>query len=171
MAMPPREVVDRINNVQQARGWIISSYSQIEYFLGDIITKSMEMPEYADIDGRLPHGASKRIRRVRQILKKEGFYSQFSKEIAEVIDEFSAHQDVRNLLAHGYADVQHDANNNILCTFRKWHRNQENEDVELVETFFPIHLAYVSEQMKQLSQRSLTVFRATHDALGLVGND
>ena len=168
MALPPPQVIDRIEDVQRVRGWIISAYSQIEYFLGDIITKSMSMNEYNQHSSRLPHGAPKRIRRVRKILETEGFYSRFSTEIGEILDEFSSHHEVRNLLAHGYVRINHDKEHNILCTFRKWHRDENGADTELIETFFPIHLAYIAEQMKHLSQRSLEVFRKTHEALGLV---
>jgi len=42
----PALIEQRVEEGQRLRGWIANGYAQIEYFLGDIIVRSLQMPEY-----------------------------------------------------------------------------------------------------------------------------
>ena len=168
MALAPNELLDAIEEGQRLRGWIANGYAQVEYLLGDIITKSSVMPEYASIVGRLPHRVEKRIDKVKKILALEGFFSKYREELGWIIDAFECHHDTRNLLAHGFCTAYHTPDGDFGLEFRKWHRNGET-DSEIRHTFRLINLEYEKTQLTHVSQRALTMSLAIHAELGLVG--
>lgn len=164
----PQEVFVAIEEGQRLRGWIANGYAQIEYLLGDIITNSQTKQEYAALAGRLPHRVEKRVSKVRQILEIEGFFSQYSGEIQWIIEAFESHHQIRNLLAHGFCTAYHTPDGDFGLEFRKWHRDGEN-DAELRQTFRLADLEYHRVQLTHVSQRTLSLSFAIHNALGLVG--
>ena len=167
MALPPDHVMTAIEEGQRLRGWIANGYAQIEYLLGDIITKSRQMPEYEELSERLPHRVEKRIAKVRQIVAQEGFFSRYRDEVGWVIEAFEAHHQTRNLLAHGFCTAYHTPDGDFGLEFRKWHRDGDS-DAELKRTFRLIDLEYEKEQLIHVSQRTLVLLRQIHQELGLV---
>ena len=159
-----------INEGQLLRGWIVNSYAQIEFFLGDLIVRSLTLPEYAKLAQTLPHGAPGRIKRVRQILTQGGFFDKFSNEISEIIDEFSNHHETRNLLAHGFCEFHFTKKGDFGLQFRKWHRQEGRQDALLLRTFRLRDLEAQKIELTALAQRALLLFRRIHDSLGLVVN-
>ena len=88
---PPQEVFAAIEDGQRLRGWIANGYAQVEYLLGDVLTRSLQFAEYAEVAGRLPHRIEKRIARVRQILDLDGYFAQHRDELNWIIEAFEAH--------------------------------------------------------------------------------
>jgi hypothetical protein len=167
MPLNEEQLKDAIDEGQALRGWISNGYAQVEYFLGDIIVRSWEMPEYVGTVERLPHRVERRIAKVHEIIAIEGFFSQFSDEIVWIIDGFSDHHQTRNLLAHGFCTVYHTPDGDFGLEFRKWHRDG-NQDTEIREVFRLIHLEYLKAQLIQISERALALSLAIHNELGLV---
>ena len=168
MAQPPEHVRTAIEEAQRLRGWVANGYAQVEYLLGDIIVKALEMPEYGELPKRLPHGAPKRIKRVNKILEVEGFFSKFEDQLKWILEAFEAHHETRNLLAHGFCTIHHTPEEEVGFEFRKWHRDAEHGDVEIVKTFLLINLEYEKTQLIEVSSRSLELSRQIHQELGLV---
>lgn len=167
--LPPEHVIDSIEEGQRFRGWIANGYAQIEFFLGDIIVRSLNMVEYQDVGEILPHGSPDRIKRVRRILEFDGFYSEFRDELIGILDEFENHHETRNLLAHGFCEFHHTPDGDFGFYFRKWHRVPDRQDAQLQRTFRLIDLEYEKTTIVELSRKALGVFYRIHDRLGLVG--
>jgi hypothetical protein len=167
MELPPDSVMDAIEEGQRLRGWIANGYAQVEYLLGDIITKSFQMPEYGELSDRLPHGSKNRIAKIHEILAQEGFFSHYRDDIVSVIEAFEAHHQTRNLLAHGFCTAYHTPAGDFGLEFRKWHR-EGDRDTELKRTFRLIDLEYEKAQLTHLSQRALALSLEIHQELGLV---
>ncbi len=168
MELSPEQLMDAIEKGQRLRGWIANGYAQVEYLLGDIIMKSLEMPEYEALAGRLPHRVEKRISTVRDMLEIEGYFSKHQEEIRWILDAFETHHETRNLLAHGFCSAYHTPDGDFGLEFRKWHRDG-NRDAELKRTFRLIDLEHEQTQLIHVSQRTLALSLAIHDELGLVG--
>ena len=168
MELPPEHLIEAIEEGQRLRGWIANGYAQVEYLLGDIITKSQSIQEYQALAGKLPHRIEKRISAVRALLEIEGFFSKYGDEIRWILDAFEAHHETRNLLAHGFCTAYHTPDGDFGLEFRKWHRDGDR-DAEMKRTFRLIDLEYERTQLKHVSQRALTLSYAIHNELGLVG--
>ena len=157
-----------IEEGQRLRGWIANAYAQIEFFLGDVIVRSLVLPEYQDIGEVLPHGSPDRIKRVRRIMERDGFFSDYRDELSAVVDEFENHHETRNLLAHGFCEFLYTDDGDCGFQFRKWHRVPDRQDAILMKTFRLIDLEYEKTIIVELSQRALHLFFAIHDRLGLI---
>ncbi len=166
--LPPDQLIAAIEEGQRLRGWIANGYAQIEYLLGDVIMKAYRMQEYEALAARLPHRIEKRIAAVRQILEVDGYFSKHKPEIELIIDAFEMYHETRNLLAHGFCTAYHTPDGDFGLEFRKWHRDGER-DAEMKRTFRLIDLEYERSQLKQVSQRALTLSFEIHNDLGLVG--
>lgn len=167
--LPPKHVVAAVEEGQRLRGWIANGYAQIEFFLGDIIFRSLRLSEYQGVGEVLPHGSPDRIKRVRRILDIEGVFSEFKDELIEIIDEFEKHHETRNLLAHGFCEFHHTPSGDCGFFFRKWHRGPDRQDAQLQRTFRLVDLEYEKAVIVDLSDRALDVFFRIHKKLGLVG--
>jgi len=168
MGVPPEHVLAATEEAQRLRGWVANGYAQVEYLLGDIIMKALDMPEYGELPKRLPHGAPKRIERVNKVLEIEGFFSKFEEELIWILEAFGAHHETRNLLAHGFCSIYHTPEEDVGFEFRKWHRDDEHGDVEIKKTFKLVHLEYEKTQLIEVSSRSLKLSRQIHEELGLI---
>lgn len=168
MVLPPQHVIEATEEAQRLRGWVANGYAQVEYLLGDIIMKAQTRPEYSDLQGRLPHGAPRRIREVEKILDIEGFFSAFEEEIRWLLEAFKLHHETRNLLAHGFCSIYHTPAQEVGFEFRKWHRDEENGDVEITKIFQLTELEYEKTQLVEVSSRALDLSRKMHEGLGLI---
>ncbi|WP_374612857.1 hypothetical protein [Sphingorhabdus sp.] len=169
MALPPEHVQIATEEAQRLRGWIANGYAQVEYLLGDIIVRAFEMPEYAELVVRLPHKITNRIELIEKILEVEGFFTPFSDEIRGIIESFILRHEIRNILAHGFCTILHTPNEEVGFEFRKWHRDEEQGDVEIIRVYRLVHLEYEKAQLIDVSQRALQLSYEIHHALGLVG--
>lgn len=167
MALSPEQVVSLIEEGQRLRGWIANGYAQVEYLLGDIITRSHSIPVYAALRDRLPHRVESRIAKVRQILETDGYFTAHGDEINWMIDAFVNRHQTRNLLAHGFCTAYHTPDGDFGLEFRKWHR-EGNEDRELTRTYRIVELEYERSQLTEVSQRALHLAFRIHNELGLV---
>jgi hypothetical protein len=158
-----------IEEGQRLRGWIANAYAQIEYFLGDLIVRSLGIEAYAGVGGTLPHGSPERIRRVWRILEQDGVFSEFRDEISGIVDEFERHHENRNLLAHGFCDFQFTADNDCGFQFSEWRRDDRRQDARLQKTFRLVDLKYEQAIIVQLSQRAVALFFRIFERLSLVG--
>lgn len=158
-----------IEEAQRLRGWIANAYAQIEFFLGDIIVRSLKLAEYENVGQVLPHGSPDRIKRVRRILEFDGVFSEFRVELSAIMDEFESHHETRNLLAHGFCEFLFTPTGDCGLQFRKWHRVPDRQDALLMRTFRLVDLENEKAIVVELSQRALGLFYQIHHRLGLVG--
>ncbi|MDE2404678.1 MAG: hypothetical protein KGM17_08420 [Sphingomonadales bacterium] len=167
MTMTADEVRAAVEEGQRLRGWIANGYAQVEYLLGDVISKAIAMPEYAPLIERLPHRVEKRIAKVRKIVEAEGFFATYRQRLEDLIESFEAHHQTRNLLSHGFCTAHYTPDGDFGLEFRKWHRDGER-NAELVRTFRLIDLEYVKAQLTHISQVALELALTIHEELGMV---
>jgi hypothetical protein len=166
---PPDHVIDAVEEGFRLRGRISNGYAQIEYLLGDIIMKAYDMPEYNHLKARLPNQTGRLIDIVNKILVIKGFFSQYKDDINFIIGGLEFSKQVRDLLAHGYCSIIHDKKGVIVFQFRKWHRDENGNDTEIIRDFQMIDLEYQKAQIVRVSSRALDLSHSIHKALGLVG--
>lgn len=170
--MDEAEIHAIIEQAMQHRGWIANSYAQIEYLLGDLIGRCREFPDYAAHTGHVTHSAARRIKKVRAMLALGGPLDPFSENLAALLDDFEASDQVRNLLAHGFCTFHHTPTGDAGLTFRKFDRDaaQDAEDeFALIErTFRLINLEYHKVQLIAQADEALRLFAEIHDAFGWI---
>jgi hypothetical protein len=160
-----------LNDGMNHRGWIANSYAQIEFLLGDLIVRCREFAQYAAYTETVSHSAARRVAKVRHILAIEGPLTQFAGGLGNILDGFEQHQDVRNLLAHGFCTFLHTPDEDAGFLFRKFDRPPADADIAddhvLTEQLFRlINLEYHRVQLVAQAQNALHVFGSIHDTLG-----
>jgi ADP-ribose pyrophosphatase YjhB (NUDIX family) len=159
-----------IEEGQRLRGWIANAYAQIEFLLGDLIVRCREFPEYdTDAKRNLTHSAAKRVRLVRSMLEKSGPLSPFAEELLSIVDRFEERHETRNLLAHGFFVYLHTPSGDAGFQFKKWHRQDDGDDKQLIRTFRLSDLKSERENFVSLSQEALQLFRRMHQHFGWEG--
>lgn len=151
------------------RGWISNSYAQIEFLLGDLIVRCRDFPEYADQTQAVSHSAAKRVKKVRKIIEIDGPMSPFAGKLSRVLEGFTANDELRNLLAHGFCTFLHTPDNDAGFQFRRFERPHPDgeDDYRLTErTLRLIDLQYHREQLVHEASNALDVFRKIHAELG-----
>ena len=158
-----------IEEAQRLRGWLANSYAQIEYILGDLIVRSLKMPEYEHLGNTLPHDAPRRIKRARNIIEAGGWIDMFSQELNEILDNFEKKHETRNLLAHGFCEFLYTPDGDAGMRFSKWHRQPDRQDARLQKTFRLNDLQREQTELTALASKAVELFFRIHDDLGLVG--
>ena len=158
-----------IEEAQRLRGWLANSYAQIEYLLGDLIVRSLTMPEYEQLGSTLPHDAPRRIKRARHIIEAGGWIGKFSQELNEILDNFEKKHETRNLLAHGFCEFLYTPDGDAGMRFSKWHYQPDRQDARLQRTFRLNDLQREQTELTALASKAVELFFRIHDDLGLVG--
>lgn len=170
MALSLAEIQAIIAAGTEHRGWIANSFAQIEFLLGDLIVRCRAFPEYDLHTQTVSHSAAKRVTKVRSILAIEGPLSPFSETLEPLLAAFSANQEVRNLLAHGYCEFHHTPAGDAGFYFRKFDRAKAEEtgnDAAMLEkTFRLVDLEYHRVQMIALSENAMGLISNLHVAMG-----
>jgi hypothetical protein len=81
------------------RGRIVAAYAQVEFLLADLVVK---------LDLRFPYPIDKRIKAVKQIAERPGYFD-YKQELDAVCEELSRHHDLRHFMAHGFMSLETDS--------------------------------------------------------------
>lgn len=160
---------NELEEFQRLRGWIVNSYAQIEYILGDLILRCRQFSQYDELTQTLPHDATKRVKRIRAICLVEGPISVFAPQLNELLAQFEARHEIRNLMTHGFATYQITAEGDSGLSFQKWHRAPDRIDARLLRTFRLHDLMCERDQSVDLAQVGLKLFYRIHSNFGWVG--
>lgn len=128
--------------------------------------RAKEMPEYGGVIGRLPHGAPKRVEKIRAVLEKNGSFTQYKTRLEVLVTAFAEHHEVRNLLAHGFCTIYHTPDQDVGFEFRKWHRDENDQDSEITRMFRVLDLRYHEAQLTPLAEEATALLHEIHVALG-----
>lgn len=165
----PRNWAVLIDEGQELRGWIVNSFAQVEYLLGDLILRCRAYPEYEAQTRSLPHGATDRIVRVRKIVDKAGPLANDRDELVAVLQHLEDQQDTRNLLVHGFASVLHTPAGELSFHFQKFHRHPDRIDARLVRTFSLDQLRSERERQAAFAEVAVDLFQRIHNRQGWEG--
>ncbi len=157
-----------IEEGQNLRGWIANAYAQIEYLLGDLIFRCRAFPEYTDETATFPHGAPKRVKKIRQIIRKSGPLSPYAAALNSIMERFEKGHETRNLLAHGFCEYLYTSTGDAGFQFKKWDRQPDRDDALLIRRFRLSDLHAEREVFVALSQDALALFIRIHMDFGWV---
>ncbi len=160
---------EQIDEAQRLRGWIVNSFAQVEYLLGDLILRCRVFPEYEEHTRTLPHGAADRVAKVRTILTRSGPLDADAQDITAIINRLADQQDTRNLLVHGFATVLHTTEQQLGFHFQKFHRQPDRIDARLVKTFTLEGLRQERANQGAFTSEAVERFQALHRRLGWEG--
>lgn len=160
---------EQLEDAQRLRGWIVNSFAQVEFLLGDLILRCREFPAYEEHTRTLPHGASDRIARVRTILNRSGPLDPDANDILAILDHLAAQQDTRNLLVHGFATALHTSSEEMGFHFQKFHRQPGRHDARLIRTFTLDGLRREREDQTAFAEAAVGRFQAMHRRMGWEG--
>lgn len=170
MALSVTEIQAIIAAGTEHRGWIANAFAQIEFLLGDLIVRCRAFPQYNLHTQTVSHSAAKRVTKVRAILAIEGPLSPFAETLEPLLAAFSANQEVRNLLAHGYCEFHHTPTGDAGFYFRKFDRanaeETDNDAAMLEKTFRLVDLEYHRVQMIALSENAMDLISNMHVVMG-----
>lgn len=158
-----------IEEMQRLRGWISNSYAQVEYILGDIIIRSREWPVYDAQTKTMSHSAAKRISKVRAMLAVDGPLMPFANDLTAIIDRFDERHETRNLLAHGFCEFQWTRSGQAGMQFRKFHRQPDRDDAQLIRTFAPEALAAERKEFTAVATDAVDLYIRINRHFGWIG--
>lgn len=168
--MDEAEIHAIIEEGMRLRGWIANSYAQIEYLLGDLIGRCREFPEYLPHTQTVTHSAARRIKKVRSMVALGGPLEPFGADLVALMDAFEQHDEIRNLLAHGFCTFHYTPTGDAGLMFRKFDRDaatETDDDFALIErTFRLADLQYHREQFVAQADEALRLFGTIHYAFG-----
>lgn len=104
------------------RGLILRSYSQVEFLLADMSVK---------LDLKFPYLIKKRINAARRIAERSGFES-YKDDLNQVCDDLLMHDEMRNMMAHGFLMLAMDKSGNHEFELRMYQR-ELGSDFKLIK--------------------------------------
>ena len=165
----PSDWQQRIDDGQRLRGWLVNSFAQVEYLLGDLILRCRAFPEYEEHTRTLPHGAADRIAKIRAIVAHPGPLDLDADAVRAVIEHLAARQDIRNLLVHGFCTVLYTPKGEMGFHFQKFHRQPDRHDARLIRTFTLEGLQRERDEQMAFATAAVDCFQAMHQRLGWAG--
>lgn len=153
-----QQIQEIIEKSTSHRGWIANSFAQIEFLLGDLIVRCREFPAYEKFTRNVSHSASERVKKLRSMIDCPGPLDLFAPELREILDTFADKQGVRNLLAHGYCEVEFTNVNDVWFVFRKFDRDKAANDALIFQRFTLADLDQHRADLHQLAQKTVTLF-------------
>jgi len=96
------DVKAMIEDCQRLRGWLINSFAQVEFLLGDLPCRAWELPEYARMREPVSIVAKNRMKQTRALLEAPGPLAEYAERLLPLLDRFERYDQVRNFIAHGF---------------------------------------------------------------------
>jgi len=152
------------------RGWITNSYAQIEFLLGDLIVRSRWFHEYSEHNSTISHSATRRVAKVRAMLKITGALTPYTERLGAILNAFELTHDTRNLLAHGYCQLHYTPDGDAGLVFQKFDREAatmtNNDGARIQRTFRLADLRQQRDESVALAQQALMTFTTVASELG-----
>lgn len=168
MTLPP-DWQAQVEEGQGLRGWVVNSFAQVEYLIGDLLLRCRAFAEYEEHTRTLPHGAADRIRKITAMLASPGPLDPEADEIRTVLDQLAARQDIRNLMVHGFCTILHTSANKLGFHFQKFHRQSGRQDARLIRTLTLDQLRNERDGQAAFATAALKLFAHIHDRFGWIG--
>lgn len=165
----PHDWQAQIDEGQRLRGWVVNSFAQVEYLIGDLILRCCAFTEYEEHTRTLPHGAADRIRKTTAMLTSPGPLDPDADDIRAVLEQLAARQDIRNLLVHGFCTIVHTPAGELGFHFQKFHRHPDRQDARLIRTFTLEQLHNERDGQAVFATAALQLFAGIHDRFGWIG--
>ena len=96
------DIFAKIEECQRLRGWLINSFAQIEFLIGDLPCRAWEIPEYAEMKQPVSIVAKNRMKQTRSLLEAPGPLASYAERLVPLLDRFERYDQARNFIAHGF---------------------------------------------------------------------
>jgi hypothetical protein len=137
-----------VDQTTYLRGRIITSYSQVEFFLADISVR---------LNLKFPYLIKDRIKAVRGISERHG-YEVYKEDLTKVCDELLQYDELRNFMAHGFMILTTDKKDNHELEFRLYQReDREKFQLITIKTTVP-YLKAAAEQITEYVSHAVQLF-------------
>jgi hypothetical protein len=81
------------------RGLFINRYSGIEFAIAELVSRAARHDAYSDL-GPPPFGPAKKLKRLIQIVERDGPIASYRDQLLPSLDEFAQYEDYRHFMAH-----------------------------------------------------------------------
>ena len=160
--MPNAYQLSVIERAATLRGAIITSYAQVEFLLGDIVMRCMDIPEYAFLPRDFPQRFSVRLKRVADILAAAGPLADLREPFEAIMAEMVRYEELRHFMAHGLLRVFVTGASSHSLEYRMWRQRKGRPPEEgKLETNLE-HLGDAAHQVAGFSGRAVRLFRDTY---------
>jgi hypothetical protein len=149
-----------LEQATHSRGWIVQSFSQVEFMLGDFIRKCRKIEGYERFADKPPRPFGGRVRRVREIATEAGALSPYGSGLLSIVDAIEPHEEDRHFLAHGWLEVfQGPAG--VTLRFRRFSPAPPYNQV--FRSFDLTGISELQEQVTSCSRLAMSVFRILYE--------
>ncbi|MGR4862977.1 hypothetical protein [Caulobacter sp. LARHSG274] len=124
-----------IEECQQLRGWLINSFAQVEFLLGDIVCRAWELPEFVSLRRPIPMGVGNRLAALRELLEFGTSMDSFKGQIEIALTEFERFEEVRHFLTHGFCSFDVTGAGDAAMRFRRYIPPKKGGSSELLELY------------------------------------
>lgn len=156
-----------IGRAMEARGWIINSYSQVEYLLADAVARCRGFSEYESLTKTFPYQPSRRSPRFQALLQVAGPLDLDRDDLEKIVEKFDETSDRRHLLVHGFMTAEFISPiREVILRFRKFEPTPQVDDAVVEGVFSLYELESLKEESTEDAQFALEVFQRVHRRLG-----
>lgn len=161
-----REAIEQIQNL---RGWIVGSYSQVEFLMADAIIRSQSIEEYDHLSKAPTFNVTKRVKRFRILINTPGPMSAHADELGAVVDAWESTEDFRHFLVHGFAIFRWTQAGDMMMTFRRYMPELDENDPFREMHFRPETMRNLRDRIVADTHEAVAAFSRMHATMGWVG--
>lgn len=166
IAQAHREAIERY---QTLRGWIVGSYSQVEFLMADTIVRAQSIPDYDHLPKTPTFNVTKRVKRFRDLVESPGPISIHAEDLRGVVDRWERTEDIRHFLVHGFATFRWTRSGDMMMTFRRYMPDLDADDPFREMHFRLDTLQAFRDRIGTETNIAVGVFEQMHQTLGWVG--
>ena len=160
---------DAIDQIQMDRGWIVSSYAQVELLMADAIVQVQNVSEYEHLPKTPPFNVTKRAKRFREIVEMPGPIALDRDLLLNVIDTWEATEEIRHFLVHGFAIFRFTEAGDMAMTFRRYMPDYDPIEPFREMHFRPATLTKIRHETTAAAAVAVAAFAIMHERMGWVG--
>lgn len=161
-----REAIEQIQNM---RGWIVGSYSQVEFLMADAIVRSQTIKEYGHLSKAPTFNVTKRVRRFRELINTPGPMSVHAEALGAVVDAWESTEETRHFLVHGFAIFRWTQAGDMMMTFRRYMPELDEADPFREMHFRPETMQRLRDRITEDTSAAVEAFAQMHRTMGWVG--
>lgn len=155
------DIIATIEECQRLRGWLVNSFAQVEFLLGDLPCRAWELPEYVHMRGPVSIVAKNRLAQTRSLLEAPGPLAAYATRLLPVLDRFERNDRARNFLAHGFCSFDVVPRTGEMAMRFRCYVPRKGGEPELLELYMlPNELAAAREQWVGIAEQ---VIEACHE--------
>jgi len=160
-----------MKSMMMDRGWLVNSYAQVEFLLGDLIWQLRSFPEYSTELHAFPLSLDGRVARVTEFCQRDGPLRAHSNDILPLFDRLAQLDEGRQFFVHGYCAFYSTPAGDMAMQFRRFvppAKGEKKGPVRRKDLIVrPAELAAARDRWALFADTSMKIFRGVYQALRL----